>query len=37
LAYDHRGSLKELDLNPIIVPPAGAPTTLIDALARFDD
>jgi hypothetical protein len=36
-AYDHRDSLKELDLNPIIVPPAGAPTTLIDALARFGD
>jgi len=36
-AYDHRGSLQELDLNPIIVPPAGTPTTLIDALARFGD
>ena len=36
-AYDHRGALKELDLNPIIVPPAGTPTTLIDALARFGD
>jgi hypothetical protein len=35
-AYEHRGSLQELDLNPIIVPPAGTPTTLIDALARFD-
>ncbi len=36
-AYDHRGDLKELDLNPIIVPPAGTPTTLIDALARFGE
>lgn len=36
-AYDHRGNLKELDLNPIIVPPAGSPTTLIDALARFGE
>ena len=36
-AYDHRDSLQELDLNPIVVPPAGTPTTLIDALARFGD
>jgi hypothetical protein len=36
-AYEHRDSLKELDLNPIIVPPAGTPTTLIDALARFGE
>jgi acyl-CoA synthetase (NDP forming) len=36
-AYDHRGDLKELDLNPIVVPPAGTPTTLIDALARFGE
>jgi hypothetical protein len=36
-AYDHRDSLKELDLNPIVVPPVGTSTTLIDALARFGD
>ncbi|HCO44755.1 MAG TPA: hypothetical protein DIT63_11660, partial [Gammaproteobacteria bacterium] len=36
-AYDHRDALRELDLNPIIVPPAGTPTTLIDALARFGE
>lgn len=33
--YEHRGQLTEMDLNPIIVPPAGRPTTLIDALALF--
>jgi phosphoserine phosphatase SerB len=30
-----RDTLAELDLNPIIVPPAGSPTTIVDALARF--
>jgi hypothetical protein len=36
-AYDHRGSMQDLDLNPNIVPPAGTPTTLKDALARYGD
>lgn len=33
--YEYRDTLAELDLNPIIVPPAGSPTTIVDALARF--
>jgi acyl-CoA synthetase (NDP forming) len=33
--YDHRGQLRELDLNPVLVRPGAGSTTIVDALAGF--
>jgi acetate---CoA ligase (ADP-forming) len=34
-AYRHRGDLRELDLNPILLRRSGSPALVVDALARF--
>ncbi|MBL4622678.1 MAG: acetate--CoA ligase family protein [Immundisolibacteraceae bacterium] len=35
-AYQHRDSMQELDLNPVMVPAKGTPTAIVDALASFN-